>query len=140
MIIQKISQKIFSKAAQSEIQPSLYKSNPFAPSSKINILTADIFQHSDSKISGMNEKIAKVVEFATIARNKVSDVWNRAKTITVEDSLVALKNRVSDKFVSLKNGIQDRLAQRNQYKVENLVKRSDSDLKELMQNELKLVA
>lgn len=148
LTIDSIKQRIFNNTKHESVVSR--STNPFAQTSfKGNVLTADVFQtenikeakpslnekmHAKSKLmysalvgsisdfgSKINSKLESVVAFGSRMKENVSGAWNYLRTTKIED---VIKDRMMD----------------SQYSIENLSKKSPSELGEMWKDCMSLQA
>lgn len=143
LTIDSIKHRIFNNTKHEKVVAR--NSNPFAQTSfKGNVLTADVFESSKPSLSEkmqsksklvystlvgsiadfgskINSKIESVVAFGNRMKEGVTGAWNYLTTTKIED---VIRDRMMD----------------SQYRVENLVKKSPSELGEMWRDCMSLQA
>lgn len=150
--IAKVSSNIFNKPSANNQKPQSH-SNPFGINFKGNVLAADVFETSKPKeanssanpfaqvseksklfasaiVGNMNSfnnsfksRMNAVINFGKQVRENLAQSWEKAKSTEISFDFQALTDSIATKF-------------NNPYSVNNLSKRSVSELEEMLNKEL----
>lgn len=150
--IKKISQSFFNIAPK---KVETYQTNPFGASSKLNFITADVFENSKSenlitkisnsvtkRISAVQERVNSAVSFGKKIPENISRLWDHAKSIEITFEIPnlgsAIKNKLETKIGNIFSGdLAEKMPKiSNKQTPENLSKLSVDDLEVMLKEEM----
>lgn len=151
MEIKSISSKIFKTASKTAARTTEHnQTNPFGVSFKGNMVTADVFTNTSSKLaqkasnkgkmvvsaivgsmndfsSAMSARLNSVVSFGRRIKENAADLWDKANKYEIHFDFV--------------DSITTRISELNKYGVDNLRKNhSVSELEEMLTSQINLLA